>query len=68
MLIISSAKEKDPKNVERLVRKYKRKFDRTRLGKEVRRRMAYQKPSVKRRKVVLKAIYTLKYKLREGLL
>ena len=54
MLIIDV---KDSESIDRALKKYKRKFDRSGVLKELRRRKHYIKPSVKRRTEVLKAIY-----------
>ncbi len=53
MLII---KVKDGESVEKALRRYKKKFERTGILKEVRGRMHYIKPSVERREVVKKAV------------
>ncbi len=54
MLIIDS---KDCENIDRALKKYKRKFERAKVLTELRNRQAFTKPSVKRRHEVLKAIY-----------
>ena len=54
MLIIDV---KDGESIDRALKKYKRKFERSGVLKEVRRRKHFIKPSVARRNVVLKAAY-----------
>ena len=54
MLIIDV---KDGESIDRALKKYKRKFERSGVIKELRRRKHFTKPSVKRRTEVLKAIY-----------
>lgn len=48
---------KEGENIERSLKKFKRKFERTGVVKELRGRQAYIKPSIKLRKQRLKAIY-----------
>ena len=57
MLIIDV---KDGESIDRALKKYKRKFDRSGVLKEVRKRKHFTKPSVKRRNEVLKAAYKQK--------
>jgi small subunit ribosomal protein S21 len=54
MLIIDV---KDSENLERALKKYKRKFEKVGTLKQLRRRKQFTKPSVTRRMEVLKAIY-----------
>ena len=54
MLIINV---KDGETVDRALKRYKRKFERTGVLKELRRRKQFTKPSVLRRAEVLKAVY-----------
>jgi small subunit ribosomal protein S21 len=54
MLIITN---KDCDTVDKLLKKYKKKFDRTQVVKSLRSRSAFVKPSIVRRKQVLKAVY-----------
>ena len=53
---------KEGENIERALKKYKRKFERTGVVKELRNRQQYDKPSVIKRKAKLKAIYTANIK------
>jgi len=57
MLIIDV---KETESIERALKKYKRKFDRSGTMRELRRRKHYSKPSVERRAEMLKAIYKQK--------
>lgn len=54
MLIIDS---KDCENIDKALKKYKKKFEKSRTLLELRDRQSYTKPSVKRRGQVLKAVY-----------
>jgi len=48
---------KEGENIERALKKFKRKFEKTGVIKELRSRQAYIKPSVKKRQQKLHAIY-----------
>lgn len=48
---------KEGENIERALKKFKRKYERTGVVKELRRRQAYIKPSVARRKQKQHAVY-----------
>ncbi len=48
---------KEGENIERALKKYKKKYDRTGVVKELRRRQAFIKPSIQDRQQRLKAIY-----------
>ena len=54
MLIIDS---KDCENIDKALKKYKKKFEKSRTLLQLRERQAFTKPSVKRRGEVLKAVY-----------
>ncbi|MEN9609972.1 MAG: hypothetical protein RLZZ628_786 [Bacteroidota bacterium] len=54
MLIIDV---KENETIDRALKKYKRKFEKSGTLKELRRRKAFTKPSIERRAVVLKAVY-----------
>jgi small subunit ribosomal protein S21 len=54
MLIIDS---KDCENIDKALKKYKKKFERARILLQLRERQSFTKPSVKRRTEVLKAVY-----------
>lgn len=57
MLIIEV---KDSENIDKALKRYKRKFQSTRLMRELRDRRDFTKPSVKRRNEMLKASYRQK--------
>ena len=48
---------KDGENIERALKKFKRKFEKTGVLKELRSRLQFDKPSVKRRLKMERAIY-----------
>jgi small subunit ribosomal protein S21 len=48
---------KEGENIERALKRFKRKFEKTGVIKELRERQAFSKPSVKRRTVLKKAAY-----------
>ncbi len=48
---------KEGENIERALKKFKRKFEKTGAMRELRSRQAFTKPSVKRREEFKKAIY-----------
>lgn len=51
---------KDGENIERALKKFKRKFEKTGVIKELRERQAFIKPSVEKRNVKKRAIYVQK--------
>ncbi len=53
---------KEGENIERSLKKYKRKFEKTGIMRELRERQAYIKPSVRRREVKKHAEYIQKLK------
>jgi small subunit ribosomal protein S21 len=48
---------KEGENIERALKRFKRKFEKTGVIKELRERQAFSKPSVKKRTVLKKAVY-----------
>ena len=56
---------KDGENIERALKRYKKKFERTGALKELRNRKQFDKPSVVNRAEKLKAIYVEKLKKAE---
>ena len=48
---------KEGENIDRALKKYKRKFEKTGVVRELRERQKFTKPSVKNREARLKAIY-----------
>lgn len=63
MLIINV---KDSENIDRALKRYKRKFQNAGIMKELRRRKEYLKPSIRRRAELLKAAYRLKMQEKHG--
>ena len=57
MLIIDS---QDCENIDKALKKYKKKFEKAKILVQLRERQSFTKPSVKRRGEVLKAIYKQK--------
>ena len=57
MLIIDS---KDCENIDKALKKYKKKFEKSKVLLQLRERQAFIKPSVERRTEVLKAVYRQK--------
>ncbi len=51
---------KEGENIEKALKKFKRKFEKTGVIKELRNRQAYEKPSVTNRKKMMRAIYVQK--------
>ena len=56
---------KDGENIERALKKFKRKFEKTGIVKELRRRQQYNKPSVLKRLKMEHAIYVQKLRQNE---
>lgn len=54
MLIIDS---KDCENIDKALKKYKKKYEKARILNQLRDRQSFTKPSVRRRTEVLKAVY-----------
>jgi small subunit ribosomal protein S21 len=54
MLIIDS---KDCENIDKALKKYKKKFEKAKILLQLRERQSFTKPSIRRRAQVLKAIY-----------
>ena len=48
---------KEGENIEKALKKFKRKFERSGIVKELRSRQAFEKPSVTNRKKMMKAVY-----------
>ena len=51
---------KEGENIENALKKFKRKFEKTGVIKELRNRQAFEKPSVANRKKIMRAIYIQK--------
>ena len=56
---------KEGESIDRALKKYKRKFEKTGVVKELRERQKFTKPSVLKREEKLKAIYIQKIRLEE---
>ena len=56
---------KEGENIERALKKFKRKFEKTGVIRELRSRKTFEKPSVKKREMMQKAIYVQKLQLRD---
>ena len=54
-MIVVPLKERE--NIEKALKKFKRKFEKTGIVKELRSRQAFAKPSVEKRKQRMRAIY-----------
>lgn len=63
-MLIIQIKEGD--NIEKALKKYKKKFEKTGVVKQLRDRSKFTKPSVRRREEIIKAAY--KQKLQIGLI
>ena len=60
MLIIDS---KDCENIDKALKKYKKKFEKTGVVKQLRERSKFTKPSVRRREEIIKASYKQKLQI-----
>ena len=58
---------KDGENIDRALKRFKRKFDRTKTMKQLRDRKHFTKPSVSKRQQLLKAQYVQSLKSKEEL-
>ena len=56
---------KEGENVERALKRFKRKFEKTGVIKELRERKAYKKPSIIKREKLIKAKYVQKLRQQE---
>ena len=57
---------KEGENIERALKKFKRKFEKTGIVRELRARQAFTKPSVINRKKMMKAVYVQQLRSVEG--
>ena len=48
---------KEGENIERAIKKYKKKFEKTNVMKQLRARKEFEKPSISRRQEVIRAAY-----------
>lgn len=56
---------KEGENIEKALKKFKRKYEKTGIIKELRSRQAFEKPSVRNRKKMIKAVYVQKLRQNE---
>lgn len=56
---------KEGENIERALKKFKRKFEKTGIIRELRDRKTFEKPSVKKRAQLMKAIYVKHLQINE---
>lgn len=56
---------KEGENIEKALKKFKRKFEKTGIVRELRSRQAFEKPSVTNRKKMMKAVYVQQLRLNE---
>ncbi|HBF88426.1 MAG TPA: 30S ribosomal protein S21 [Bacteroidales bacterium] len=56
---------KEGENIDRALKRFKRKFEKTGIVKELRERQAFKKPSVKKREQMIKAVYVQHLQLEE---
>ena len=56
---------KEGENIEKALKKFKRKFEKTGIVRELRSRQAFQKPSVTNRKKRMKAVYVQQLRANE---
>ncbi|MGC9330851.1 MAG: 30S ribosomal protein S21 [Bacteroidales bacterium] len=57
---------KEGENIDRALKRFKRKFEKTGVIKELRERQAYTKPSIQRRQEIIKAKYIQKLRDKEN--
>jgi small subunit ribosomal protein S21 len=65
-MIIIPIKEGEP--IDKALKKFKKKFEKTGVVKELRERQKFTKPSIKRREVIIKAKYKQGLREEEGLI
>lgn len=63
MLIIDS---KDCENIDKALKKYKKKYEKSRTLNQLRERQSFTKPSVRRRTEILKAVYRRQMEIGEA--
>ena len=57
---------KEGENIERALKKYKKKFEKTNVMKQLRDRKEFEKPSVSRRQEVIRAAYNQRMQSQQG--
>ena len=65
IMIIIPIKENEP--IDKALKKFKKKFERTGIVRELRERQSFTKPSISRRQEILKAVYKNMLRSQEGL-
>lgn len=63
LIIMIVVPVKEGENIERALKKFKRKFEKTGVVKELRRRQCFDKPSVVKREEKIHAVYVQKMQL-----
>jgi small subunit ribosomal protein S21 len=62
-MIIVNIKENE--SIDKALKRFKKKFEKTGVLKELRSRTSYEKPSVRRRNEIIRAVYREKQRLNE---
>jgi len=57
---------KEGENIEKALKKYKKKFEKTNVMKQLRNRKEFEKPSVARRQEIIRAAYKQKVQIQQG--
>lgn len=57
---------KEGENIEKALKKYKKKFEKTNVMKQLRDRKEFEKPSITRRQEVIRAAYKQKMQIQQG--
>ena len=57
---------KENESIDKALKKYKKKFERVGIVKELRRRSAFHKPSIVRRKEIINAVYVTELRRTEA--
>ncbi|MEN9699594.1 MAG: hypothetical protein RLZZ301_792 [Bacteroidota bacterium] len=57
---------KEGENIERALKKYKKKYEKTNVMKQLRSRKEFEKPSITRRQEIIRAAYKQKMQSQQG--
>ncbi|MBM3164220.1 MAG: 30S ribosomal protein S21 [Bacteroidetes bacterium] len=57
---------KEGENIEKALKKYKKKFEKTNVMKQLRERKEFEKPSISRRQEIIRASYKQKMQTQQG--
>jgi small subunit ribosomal protein S21 len=57
---------KEGENIERALKKYKKKFEKTNVMKQLRDRKEFEKPSISRRQEIIRAAYKQRMQSQQG--